>query len=97
MGSHKKHLLQALTILVLNFCFGNPKIHTFNGQLVLITILSIILYSEFSTVALVFGVSPHSNYMDQYLSKNIPFTAVYFIVYFLHFYVAAVIFRNFMN
>ena len=64
IGSHKKHLLQALSILLINMCVGNPKIHSFNGCLMLAIMLSIILYSEFSTLALLFSLSPHSNYLD---------------------------------
>ena len=97
IGSHKKHLLQALSILVLNMLVGNPKIHSFNGCLMLAIMLSIILYSEFSTLALILSVSPHSNYLDMYLGKWLPFQISYFLVYFLHFYFAAYIFRNFMT
>jgi len=78
-------------------CVGNPKIHSFNGCLMLAIMLSIILYSEFSTLALIFSVSPHSNYLDMYLGKSMPFKLAYFLVYFLHFYFAAYIFRNFMT
>ena len=59
--------------------------------------LSLILYSEFSTLALILSVAPHSNYLDMYLSKWLPFKVAYFLIYFLHFYFAAYVFRNFMS
>ena len=39
IGSHKKHLLQMLLITHINFLFGNPKVQSWRGLLILITLL----------------------------------------------------------
>ena len=58
-------------------------------------ILQILLYSEFSVYALVFGISAHCsdhiNYSDHGLM------VVFFGLYFLHYYMASYLYRNFVN
>jgi hypothetical protein len=65
LGSHKKHMLQLLLITQINYLFGNPKPQSQFGLLQLVTVVQILLYSEFSVYALVFSISAHaSDHMD---------------------------------
>lgn len=95
LGSHKKHLLQVLLITHINYLFGNPKPQSQYGVLQLIILLQIILYSEFSIYALVFSISAHSSDHIHYISHNTQ--GVFFLLYFVHFYGATFLYRNFVN
>ena len=95
MGSHKKHLLQLLCILQITFYLGSPKIAAFRGVMGLILLLQLILYSEFNSVALIYGIAVHSTDMDRYMAEG--HTAFYFFVYFVHFWGIALILRSFVN
>ena len=95
IGSHKRHLLQLLLILQINFYLGCPKTHSFRGLMTLVSLLQLILYSEFNAVALVYGVATHSTEMDTYMAEG--HTPFYLFVYFVHFWGLALILRSFVN
>ena len=58
ISSHKKHFLQVLLILYINFLFGNPKMQSPNGVLSLICLIQLFLYVEFTSYAIFFSLAP---------------------------------------
>ena len=61
----------------------------------LIAILQLALYSEFNTVALIYGVAIHATDMDNFMIEG--HTVQYFVVYFIHFWIISFVLRSFMN
>lgn len=95
LSSHKKHILQLFLCIQINFFFGTPKFQSYQAVLMILTILPLLVFSEFTTVALVFSISVHFTDMDYYLdhTRIIPF----FAMWVLHFLIAAPLLRNFLN
>ena len=61
----------------------------------ILTILPLLIFSEFTTVALIFSISVHFTDMDFYLDNTriLPF----FGMWILHFLIAAPLLRHFLN
>lgn len=95
LSSHKKHILQLLLVIQINFFFGTPKFQSSQAVLMILTILPLLIFSEFTTVALVFSISVHFTDMDFYLdhTRILPFYAMWVI----HFLIAAPLLRHFLN
>lgn len=64
-------------------------------MLQIVNILQILLYSEFSVFALVFGISAHCSDHMSYSSHGL--MPVFFGLYVFHYYMASYLYRNFVN
>jgi hypothetical protein len=91
LSSHKKSTLQLLLCLQVNFLVGAPKMQCYEGVLTTICLLQLLLYSDFSSLGLVFAIAPAGTWLPLYSSAQLP---AYFLTYALQFYVAAPLLRN---
>lgn len=66
LGSHKKHLVQFMALTGLNFLIGSPRSQSWPGQLLLMVILGLVLYSEFSIFSVVLGLVIHIHDYQKY-------------------------------
>lgn len=57
ISSHKKHILQSMLILQVNFLLGSPKLQTQNSIISIFSLLTLLCHADFSTMGTIYSLS----------------------------------------